>query len=154
MTILTHYTITTGHMARVPRAEGMDRAVSKLLPAVRAGAGNMGVPGWHLSIVHRMDGGAVWQIGPAHRPDAPWTICVTCWRPDISGQAWSNLMALAKAMGLPGGAAPIVDVPWMATILTGSMEGLGLQDVMMMGDAGQCVSWTLIAQAEEQANDP
>lgn len=140
---LYHLTINTGHARESPRAEVPDWAIAKLMPVVKGGGGALGVPGWHLDILHRLDGGAIWQIGPGGQFE-PWVICATCWNPQYSDQAWANLMRLVTAMGMPAGAAPNTDMPWLAVMMLPSMQGLPMDDVFAMGDAERCIAWTLI----------
>lgn len=143
-TPLRHLTLNTGHERLSPRSEVPDWVIDRLLPVVKAGGGPIGIPGWRLDITHRMDGAAIWQIGPESRLHEPWVICATCWSLAISGQAWSNIMALTKAMGLPGSASPITDVPWLAVAMTPGIQILPMQDVIALGDAERCIAWTIV----------
>jgi len=147
MGLLRHLTLNTGHERLSPRAEVPDWAIDRLRPLIDAGGGAIGIPGWRLDITHRMDGAAVWQIGPESRLHEPWVICATCWDLAISGQAWSNIMALGKALGLPGVASPITDVPWLVAAITPGVNALPLADIMALGDAERCIAWALIVTA-------
>lgn len=140
---LRHLTLNTGHMRLSHRAEVDDLAIDILLPVVDAGGGPMGASGWTLTVLHRSDGWAAYQIGPQHEP---WVIAVACWHADTAQPAWSNMRALAKAAVLPPDwqAPPQPETPWVAAAIIPFAMTLDQDAIEALGDAERCIAWAII----------
>ena len=141
---LRHVTLNTGHVRISPRADVPGWVIDQLAPTIRAGGGNIGVPGWRFAFNHRTDGAAVWQIGPDDHASDAWVVCAMCWSLSLSGWAWRNLMDLVRALGLPGDASPITDVPWLAVVMLPGCDNLSADDLAALGDAERCIAWAIL----------
>jgi hypothetical protein len=154
---LHHVTSATGDVATTARADVSDRVVALLRPLVAAGGGQVpGVPEWHLDVLDRQPGMAVFQVarGPATSPAGkrPYVVAVGCWSEDASAAAWRDAHMVAR-MTLPGAPNRLPEdppaVPWLSVTPGVGLLLLPPERVGMLGDFERCVLWTLAEDLPE-----
>jgi hypothetical protein len=136
--VLSHLTLTTGHLRASPRAEVGADIIELLRPIVAAGAGE--VKGLHIHIEERRDDRVTFTLGWSR--DVVAVRCVLA--PADSPAAWTHARNLAVAAGqIPTMRARPVP-PWLAAIVLPPTGGLPLAQTRMLGDAERCVAWALL----------
>ena len=162
--LLTHITLSTGHVSRSLRDAVSDRVVRMLRRVVRDDHGPApDLPGWHLDLAFPLDGegrripGAAWfQV--ANRPGTskePAVMAFTCASAGLSMETWQRATREYGAMqhvlapcGLwkPPAALP-PPVPWLAVWLLPFMALVPPAAMLRFGEMEQGVAWAVAAEA-------
>jgi hypothetical protein len=159
MQTLSHLTLNTGHVTRSPRSDVEQGVVDRLLSMVDADEGTFPELGLAFDVMRPLDaqgrprpGAAFFQVAAATGMSRePYVLCVACWRPDLSSEAWAqalgayeNLRPMLQATRLYEAPPPrLPPVPWLAVVITPFMATLTPEKVTRLGDMERCLFWAL-----------
>ena len=109
---LHHLTLNTGHVARSLRADLRQDVIDQILPMVDADEGTFPALGLAFDVMRPLDaqgrprpGAAFFQLAEAAgRSREPYAMCIGCWRPGLSREAWGQALGWfgARMPRLPG----------------------------------------------------